>query len=245
MTVGAAVRRGLAGAASVGVMRVVIAGGHGKIALRLERVLSERGDQAVGLVRNADHVPDVRRTGADAEVIDLEFSTADQVAERLAGADAVVFAAGAGPGSSAERKDTVDRGAAVLLADAAVAAGVRRYVLISSTGVDRPPAPGTDEVWAAYLRAKKAAEVEVAQRAVALTVLRPGRLTDDPGTGLVQLAPPGLPRGDVTRGDVAEVVAGLLAEPASDGLVLDLLGGDTAVTEAIASVLPGAAGNRA
>jgi hypothetical protein len=87
--------------------------------------------------------------------------------------------------------------------------------------------------------------VEVAQRAVALTVLRPGRLTDDPGTGLVQLAPPGLPRGDVTRGDVAEVVAGLLAEPASDGLVLDLLGGDTAVTEAIASVLPGAAGNRA
>jgi uncharacterized protein YbjT (DUF2867 family) len=157
----------------------------------------------------------------------------------------VVFAAGAGPGSSAERKDTVDRGAAVLLADAAVAAGVRRYVLISSTGVDRPPAPGTDEVWAAYLRAKKAAEVEVAQRAVALTVLRPGRLTDDPGTGLVQLAPPGLPRGDVTRGDVAEVVAGLLAEPASDGLVLDLLGGDTPVAEAIASVLPGAGGNRA
>jgi uncharacterized protein YbjT (DUF2867 family) len=226
-------------------MRVVIAGGHGKIAMGLERVLTERGDQAVGLVRNADHVPDVQRTGADAEVIDLEFSTADQVAERLAGADAVVFAAGAGPGSSVERKDTVDRGAAVLLADAAVAAGVRRYVLISSTGVDRPPAPGTDEVWAAYLRAKKAAEVEVAQRAVALTVLRPGRLTDDPGTGLVQLAPPGLPRGDVTRTDVAEVVAGLLAEPASDGLVLDLLGGDTPVTEAIASVLPGAGGNRA
>ncbi|HTF50812.1 MAG TPA: NAD(P)H-binding protein, partial [Pseudonocardia sp.] len=113
--------------------------------------------------------------------------------------------------------------------------------LISSTGVDRPPAPGTDEVWAAYLRAKKAAEVEVAERDIALTVLRPGRLTDDPGTGLVQLSPPGLPRGDVTRDDVAEVVAGLLAEPAvwaeRKGPVLDLLNGDTAVAEAIASVL--------
>jgi uncharacterized protein YbjT (DUF2867 family) len=222
-------------------MRVVIAGGHGKIALRLERVLAGRGDHAVGLVRNPDHVPELRETGADAELIDLESSTAGDLAERLAGVDAVVFAAGAGPGSSAARKDTVDRGAAVLLADAAVTAGVPRYLLISSTGVDRPPAPGTDEVWAAYLRAKKAAEVEVAERDIALTILRPGRLTDDPGTGLVQLAPPGLPRGDVTRDDVAEVVAGLLAEPAvwanRKGPVLDLLNGDTPVTEAIASVL--------
>ena len=230
--------------ASVRVMRVVIAGGHGKIALRLERVLSGRGDRAVGLVRNPDHVPDVQQTGADAHVVDLEASTAEQLAETLSGADAVVFAAGAGPGSSAERKDTVDRGAAVLLADAAVVAGVPRYVLISSPGVDRPPAPGTDEVWAAYLRAKKAAEVEVAQRAVALTVLRPGRLTDDAGTGLVKLAPPGLPRGDVTREDVAEVVAGLLAEPASDGLVLDLLGGDTPVADAIAAVVRGNGGTQ-
>ncbi|HWN32367.1 MAG TPA: NAD(P)H-binding protein [Pseudonocardia sp.] len=224
-------------------MRVVIAGGHGKIALHLERILSERGDQAVGLVRNEGHVPDVRDTGADAEVIDLEFSTAEQLARRLAGADAVVFAAGAGPGSSAERKDTVDRGAAVLLADAAVTAGVDRYLLISSPGVDKPPAPGTDAVWAAYLRAKKAAEVEVAQRSVGLTVLRPGVLTDDPGTGLVELAPPGLPRGDVTRADVAEVVAALLAEPAvwaaRAGLVLDLLGGSTPVADAVAAVTAG------
>jgi len=222
-------------------MRVVIAGGHGKIALRLEQVLTDRGDQAVGLVRNPAHVADLREAGADAELIDLESSTAAELAERLAGADAVVFAAGAGPGSSAERKDTVDRGAAVLLADAAVAAGVPRYLLISSTGVDRPPAPGTDEVWAAYLRAKKAAEVEVAERDIPLTVLRPGRLTDGPGTGLVQLAPPGLPRGDVTRDDVAGVVAGLLAEAAvwadRKGPVLDLLNGDTPVAEAIAAVV--------
>jgi len=243
MTSGAAGLRALARAASVDVMRVVIAGGHGKIALLLARILSERGDRAVGLVRNEGHVPDVRETGADAEVIDLEFSTAEQVAQRLAGADAVVFAAGAGPGSTAERKDTVDRGAAVLLADAAVAAGVGRYLLISSPGVDKPPAPGTDEVWAAYLRAKKAAEVEVAQRSVGLTVLRPGVLTNDPGTGLVELAPPGLPRGDVTRADVAEVVAALLAEPAvwaeGAGLVLDLLGGSTPVAEAVTAVAAG------
>ncbi|HEX4249828.1 MAG TPA: NAD(P)H-binding protein [Pseudonocardia sp.] len=228
-------------------MRVVIAGGHGKIALRLERILSERGDQAVGLVRNEGHVPDVRETGAEAEVIDLEFSTAEQVAERLAGADAVVFAAGAGPGSTAERKDTVDRGAAVLLADAAVVAGVGRYLLISSVGVDRPPAAGGGEVWAAYLRAKKAAEVEVAERAVQLIALRPGSLTDDPGTGLVELAPPQLPKGTVTRDDVAAVSAALLAEPAvwadGAGLVLELLGGSTPVAEAVAGVV--ADGSRA
>jgi nucleoside-diphosphate-sugar epimerase len=136
-------------------MRVVIAGGHGKIALRLERLLAARGDQVVGLVRNADQLPDLRGAGAEGAVLDLEASSADDVAGLLTGTDAVVFAAGAGPGSGAARKDTVDRGAAVLLADAAVLAGVRRYLLISSTGVDREPAPDADEVWVAYRRAKK------------------------------------------------------------------------------------------
>lgn len=218
-------------------MRVVIAGGHGKIALRLQRLLTERGDTALGLVRNPDHVPDVRATGADAEVLDLESSGPDALVPLLSGADAVVFAAGAGPGSGASRKDTVDRGAAVLLADAAVAAGVPDYLLISSTGVDAVPDPGRDEVWAAYLRAKKAAEVEVAQRSVGLVVLRPGPLTDDPGVGTVALAAPGLGRSAVTRDDVAAVVAGLLVEPDARGLVFDLMGGDTPIGTAIASVV--------
>src|SRR5688572_33343057 len=113
-------------------MRVVIAGGHGKIALLLERLLAGRGDDVVGLVRNPAHVDDVAAAGARAVVCDLEAATVDEVAAHLAGADAVVFAAGAGPGSGIPRKDTVDRGAAVLLADAATAAGVRRYVQISS-----------------------------------------------------------------------------------------------------------------
>ncbi|HZZ50268.1 MAG TPA: NAD(P)H-binding protein [Pseudonocardia sp.] len=219
-------------------MRVVIAGGHGKIALRLERLLAARGDHAVGLIRNPEHVNDVTEAGASAEVIDLEASSVDELAPILRDADAVVFAAGAGPGSGAARKDTVDRGAAVLLADASVAAGVPRYVLVSSTGVDSTPDPGRDEVWLAYLAAKKAAEVEVAERDIKLVVLRPGPLTDEIGAGRVALAPPPVDRLAVTRDDVAAVVLGLLLEPRTDGLVLELMGGEVPIAAALASVLP-------
>jgi uncharacterized protein YbjT (DUF2867 family) len=117
-------------------MRVVIAGGHGKIALLLERLLVQRGDQAVGLIRNPAHRDEVTATGATAELCDLESASVAEVAALLAGADAVVFAAGAGPGSGAPRKDTVDRGASVLLAGAAGQAGVRRFIQISGMGVD-------------------------------------------------------------------------------------------------------------
>ena len=127
-------------------MRVVIAGGHGKVALLLERLLAGRGDQAVGLVRNPAHVADVQQAGAEAVVCDLESAAADEVAGLLAGADAVVFAAGAGPGSGAARKDSVDRAASVLMADAAGQAGVGRFVQISSMGAGQPPQPGSDEV---------------------------------------------------------------------------------------------------
>src|SRR5213592_4182273 len=139
-------------------MRVVIAGAHGKIALLLERLLAGRGDQAVGLIRNPAHIADVRRAGAEAVVCDLEAASADDVAVLLAGADAVVFAAGAGPGSGVPRKDSVDRAASVLLADAAEQAGVRRFVQVSSMGAGTPPQPGRGEVWAAYITAKTAAE---------------------------------------------------------------------------------------
>ena len=124
-------------------MRVVVAGGHGKVALLLERLLAGRGDQAVGLIRNPAHVADVQRAGAEAVVCDLEAASADDVAVLLSGADAVVFAAGAGPGSGAPRKDTVDRAASVLMADAAERAGVRRFVQVSSMepASRRGPAP--------------------------------------------------------------------------------------------------------
>src|SRR5262249_59284382 len=195
-------------------MRVVSAGGHGKIALLLERLLAGRGDQAAGLIRNPAHAADVRKAGADAVVCDLEAATADDVAGLLSGAAAVVFAAGAGAGSGAGRKDSVDRGASVLMADAAGRAGVRRFVQISTMGAGQPPQPGTGEVWAAYLTAKTAAEDDLRSRGeLDWTILRPGRLTDAPATGQIRLAPPPVPRGAISRADVAAVIAALLHQP--------------------------------
>jgi uncharacterized protein YbjT (DUF2867 family) len=217
-------------------MRVVIAGGHGKVALLLERLLAERGDQAVGLIRNPAHVTDVQQAGAEAVVCDLESASADDAAGLLSGADAVVFAAGAGPGSGAARKDSVDRAASVLMADAAERAGVGRFVQVSSMGAGRPPRPGSDEVWAAYLTAKTAAEADLRARDLDWTILRPGGLTDAPPTGSIRLAPPPLPRGTVPRADVAAVIAALLDNPGTRHQTLELIGGDTPVAAAVHSI---------
>jgi uncharacterized protein YbjT (DUF2867 family) len=214
-------------------VHVVIAGGHGKIALRLTARLAARADIVTSLIRNPDHRADVEQAGGRPVVVDLEATTVDDLAPILSGADAVVFAAGAGPGSGAARKDTVERAAAVLLAEAARAAGVHRYLLVSSTGVDDPPRPGTDEVWAAYLTAKKAAEDAIRASALAWTILRPGALTDDPGTGRVLLAPPPVPPAEVTRDDTAAVLVALLDTPATAGQVLELRAGDTDVDKAV------------
>ncbi|HEX3750667.1 MAG TPA: NAD(P)-binding oxidoreductase [Streptosporangiaceae bacterium] len=210
-------------------MRVVIAGGHGKIALLLERMLTGRGDQAVALIRNPAQADDIEQTGAVPVVLDLEAVSPADVAAVLAGTDAVVFAAGAGPGSGAARKDTVDRAASVLVAEAAGLAGVRRFVQISGMGVDQRPAAGTDQVWAAYLAAKAAAEEDLRARDLDWTILRPGGLTDDKPTGKVALAPPPLPRGQVPRADAAAVVLTLLDEPHTSHLTLDLTSGSTPV----------------
>ncbi|GAA1873056.1 NAD(P)H-binding protein [Pseudonocardia ailaonensis] len=219
-------------------MRIVIAGGHGQIALRLATLLTARGDEVTGVVRNPDHRADVEATGASVAVVDLESAAATDLAPHLEGADAVVFAAGAGPGSTAERKDTVDRAAAELLADAAAAAGVRRYLLVSATGVDAEPDPARGEVWVAYIRAKKAAEDALLGRTdLDLTILRPGTLTNDPAVGRVALSTGSLERREVTRDDVAAVLAALLAAPGTDGLTLELMGGDSPIAEAVAAVV--------
>jgi uncharacterized protein YbjT (DUF2867 family) len=218
-------------------MRVVIAGGHGKTALRLERLLAGRGDIVVGLVRNPDHTGDLRAAGCEPVVCDLERAAVDEVSDVVADADAVVFAAGAGPGSGAARKDTVDRAAAALLADAAEQAAVRRYLLVGSIGVDREPSPSVDPVFAAYLRAKAASERDLRARDLDWTILRPGRLTDKPGSGRVMLASPPVLRGEVSRDDVAATLLALLDEPASAGLVLELVGGEVPVREAVAAAV--------
>jgi nucleoside-diphosphate-sugar epimerase len=204
-------------------MRVVIAGGHGKIALRLARLLAARGDEPVGIVRNPDHADDVAAAGARAVVLDLEHASVDQVAEVLAGADAVVFAAGAGPGSGAARKDTVDHAAAVLVADAAERAGVRRHVQISAMGLDRAGDPDMDEVFRAYLRAKAAAEDDLRSRTnLDWTILRPGRLTDEPATGRVRVAE-SVPGGSISREWVAATVVLLLDRPDDIGRTLEIV----------------------
>jgi uncharacterized protein YbjT (DUF2867 family) len=210
-------------------MRVVIAGGHGKIALLLERMLTERGDQAVGLIRNPAQADDIEQTGAVPVVLDLEAVSPADVAAVLADTDAVVFAAGAGAGSGAARKDTVDRGASVLLAEAAALAGVRRFIQISGMGVDQTPAKGTDEVWTAYLTAKAAAEEDLRARDLDWTILRPGGLTDDPPTGKVALGVPPLPRGQISRADVAAVILTLLDEKGTSHQTLDLTSGSAPV----------------
>jgi uncharacterized protein YbjT (DUF2867 family) len=214
-------------------MRTVIAGGHGKIALLLAGLLAERGAQAVGLVRNPAQLADVQQAGAEAVVCDLETASAADVAALLSGADAVVFAAGAGPGSGVPRKDSVDRAASVLMAAAAEQAGVRRFVQISSMGAGQPPRAGSDETWAAYITAKTAAEADLQARDLDWTIVRPGGLTDAPATGRVRLTAPPVPRGSIPRADVAAVIAALLSDPRSRHRTLELVSGDTPVAEAV------------
>ena len=227
-------------------MRIVVAGAHGQIARRLGRLLSTRGDSVVGIIRNAAHESDVVGDGVDPVVLDLESARPDQVARVVRDADAVVFAAGAGPGSGAARKDTVDRGAAVLLADAAERSGVGRYLLVSSMGVesvaDGATPEGVDEVFLAYLRAKLAAEQDLLARpGLTTTVLRPGSLTDDPARGRVTLARH-VSRGSVPRDDVAAVLVALL-DASAEGQVLELVGGAVPIDEAVAAaVRPGGRG---
>ncbi|MFJ2232881.1 NAD(P)H-binding protein [Streptomyces sp. NPDC087859] len=215
-------------------MRIVIAGGHGQIALRLERLLAARGNEVAGIIRKAEQGDDLREAGAEPVLLDLESASVEEVAAHLRGADAAVFAAGAGPGSGAARKDTVDKGAAVLFADAAVLAGVRRHVVVSSMGADANHQG--DDVFDVYQRAKGEADDHVrGLDALDWTILRPGALTNDAGTGLVRLeARTG--RGSVPRDDVAAVVAELLETPATAGLTLELVAGSTPVSVAVKAV---------
>lgn len=217
-------------------MRVVIAGGHGQIAQHLERQLAQRGDTPVGIVRNPDHRADLEANGAEVAVLDLEEASVADLAAVLEGADAVVFAAGAGPGSGAARKQTVDRDGAVLLADAAERAGVRRYVMVSAMGAATGGGGGED-VFSVYLDAKKAADDDLMARDLDWTVVRPGGLTDDPGTGRVRVAA-STGSGEVPREDVAAVVAAVLQQPASAGQVFELITGDTPVDDAITTLTP-------
>jgi len=214
-------------------MRVVIAGGHGQIALHLEQMLADRGDLPVGIVRNPKYEGDLKQVGASAVVLDLENSSVEQIAEVVTGADAVVFAAGAGPGSGAARKLTVDRDAALLLADAAAAAGVRRYVMVSSYGADNHDPTSTD-VFQVYLRAKSEADAAIRARDLDWTIVRPGGLTNTPGTGRVEIGE-SVGRGSIPREDVAAVLLRTLELPLTVGKQFEVIAGTTPILDALAA----------
>jgi uncharacterized protein YbjT (DUF2867 family) len=211
-------------------VRVAIAGGHGQIALRLTSLLRDRGDEVISLIRNPDHADDVRAAGGEPVICDLEAASEDEVAEAVGEADAIVFAAGAGPGSGPERKETMDYGGAAKLIAAAKRNGISRYLIVSSMGAN--PDQQGDDTFAAYQRAKGKADAAVSESGLDYTIVRPGRLTDDPGRGRVTLGE-SVRRGQVSLDDAAAVLAAVLKEPATIGKTLELVGGDTPVDEAV------------
>jgi nucleoside-diphosphate-sugar epimerase len=215
-------------------MYVAIAGAHGKIALRLTRLLAAEGDRITGLIRNPDHATEVGQAGASPVLCDLEQASVEEIATAVDGADAVVFAAGAGPGSGADRKLTVDRDGAIKLLRAATTTGAPRYVMVSGAGVEDPP--DGDEVFEIYLRAKAEADAAVAASDREWTILRPGGLTDDPGTGRVRIDVAPF-RGTVPRDDVASVLARLLANSRSSRRIIYVNSGEQSIEQALHEVL--------
>jgi uncharacterized protein YbjT (DUF2867 family) len=212
-------------------MDVVIAGGHGQIALRLEQLLSGRGERVRGLIRNPEHAVDLETSGAEPVVCDMEGE--DDLAPFVEGADAIVFAAGAGPGSGPARKRTVDLGAAVKLIDAAGRLGIDRYVMVSAIGAS--DAEGSPEAMRPYYDAKAEADAELARSGLAFTIVRPGALTNDPGTAHIR-AGLDIGSGSITRDDVAATLAAVLAAPNTIGVTFDVLEGDVPIEDAIAAL---------
>lgn len=212
-------------------MEVAIAGGHGAVARHLGRQLAARGDTVRGIVRDPSHQRDLQEIGVRPVLLDLEEASSDELAAAIDDVDAVVFAAGAGPGSGAARKESVDYGAAVKLMDAAASESIGRYVMISAMGAEDPP--DGDDVFSVYLRAKARADHALQDSDLEWTIVRPGRLTDDPGTGRVSLARH-VGRGEVPREDVAAVLVAVLDDRRSSGHVLEVVGGDDPVREALA-----------
>ncbi len=214
-------------------MNVVIAGGHGQIALLLSRLLVEQGHDVCGLVRNPDHIADLEAIGVIPVVCDLEQDD-PALPPAVAEAGAAVFAAGAGPGSGEARKWSMDRDGAIRLVAACLGAGVRRYVMVSAMGA-RPGAITAEGTFGAYLQAKLDADEALAASGLDYTIVRPGGLTDDPGTGRVSAASQ-LERGQIPRTDVARVLAVVLQAPNTIGKAFDLITGQTPIAEAIAAL---------
>lgn len=210
--------------------RVIVIGGHGKVALQLVRILTERGDEVSSVFRNPEHAGDVAATGATPVTADIEALDTDALAQLLAGHDAVVFSAGAGGGNPA-RTYAVDRDAAIRVIDAAAKAGVTRFVMVSYFGAGPDHGVPQDDPFFAYAEAKAAADTHLRASDLDWTVLGPGRLTLEPATGSIAL---GQGKGSVSRADVAQVAAAALADDSTIGRTIEFNNGDVPIAQALA-----------
>lgn len=212
---------------------VAIIGGHGQIALSLTRILSSRGDTVLSVIRNPEHESDITAAGGTPVVLDIEQASPREIANGIDGAEAVVFAAGAGAGSGASRKATVDLEGSVKSAEAAALAGAPRFVQISFIGADLPTPEGTEPVFAAYWDAKREADRRLEATNLEWTIIKPGSLTNDPATNRGELGST-LSRGVSTRReDVAALIALVLDEPRSARHTIDVAEGQEDLKEAL------------
>src|SRR3546814_653987 len=212
--------------------RIAVIGGHGKVALHLTRILSDRGDRVSSIFRNPDHAGEVAATGAEAVVADVEHLSTDEIGELLADHDAVVFTAGAG-GGSPERTYAVDRDAAIRAIDAAGKSGVRRFVIVSYFGAGKDHGIPESEPFFHYAEAKAAADEHLRASSLDWTVLGPSALTLEPATGQIALGPE-KGTGPVSRENVALVVAETLTNPATIGRTIEFNDGDVPIAAALA-----------
>lgn len=212
--------------------RIAVVGGHGQVARHLLVALRRSEHDPVALVRREDYRAELESRGAEVRLLDIESAEAADFAAAFAGCDVVVFAAGGGPDGNKERKRTVDLEGSLKSIEGARLTGIDRFVQVSAIGVDDELPEDTDEVWRAYVEAKRDADAALRASDLAWTIIRPGRLTDDPATGEVSLGPE-VARGAVTRADVAAVLAALVDEPTTVGKQWNLVNGDTPVADAV------------
>lgn len=213
-------------------MKVVIVGGHGKVGLRLGQLLSAAGDQPVGLIRDEAQAGALRLVGVEPALVDLTGATIEDLATAFTGADAVVFSAGAGGKGGPEATNAIDGVGAVKAVDAAVRAGVGRFLMVS-VFMDAGRGRNLSDTFENYMRVKRDSDVHLVASGLDWTILRPGTLTDEPGTGRIRLGA-AIPYGAVSRDDVAATLAALLDSPGSSGHVLELTEGEAPVAEAVA-----------
>jgi uncharacterized protein YbjT (DUF2867 family) len=212
--------------------RIAVVGGHGKVARHLLVELRRTQHTPVALVRNPAYREELEARGAEVRLLDIERDGVAAFAAAFEGCDAVVFTAGGGPDGNKERKRTVDLEGSLKSIEGARQAGIDRFVQVSAIGVDDPLPPDTDEVWRAYVEAKRDADAALRESGLGWTIIRPGLLTDDPGTGLVALGSK-VSRGEVPRADVAAVLAAVIDQDATVGRQWNLVSGDTPVAEAV------------